>query len=192
MKTKAIPNITELRAVELLNRTYLFKHLSAEEKRTLASLRGLFRFAQAGLQFIEQGSFSQTLYIVMSGEALVYQDAQPVGKVVAGEFVGEVSFILNEPRTATVEALTDLILLRINTETFQRLPVRVREIVKDKIIAGLHQRVKRLNTELLQLRALFPQVEPVELEQSEESLDVQDAQLITQPSLRSSTSSNDV
>ncbi len=155
MKTKAITTITELRAVELLNRTLLFKALTAEEKRMFAALSGIFRLAKAGVTFIEQGAADYHIYVIMSGEAKVYKDGVQISKVTAGQFVGEVSFVTREPRSASVTALNDMILLRIDTENFRRLPIRAREIVKDKMIEGLHHRVERMNAEIIQFRNLL-------------------------------------
>ncbi|HLV48599.1 MAG TPA: cyclic nucleotide-binding domain-containing protein [Aliidiomarina sp.] len=155
MKTKAVSNITELRAVELLNRTLLFKALTAEEKRMFAEIKGIFRLAKAGAMFIEQGHADYSIYVIMSGEAEVHKDGVLVGQVAAGQFVGEVSFVTRERRTASVLAVTDMILLRIDAESFRRLPIQAREIVKDKMIEGLHHRVERMNAEIIKFRHLL-------------------------------------
>lgn len=156
VKTQAINQMTEIRAVELLTRIALFKHLTAEEKRIFAEVPGLFRHAQAKTLFIEEGQPDNDIYIIMSGEARVLKNGQPVAKLTAGQFVGEVSFITREVRSASVEALTDMILVRIDKNTFQKLPIQARELVKDKIIAGLHQRVEQMNRQLLIYQQQFP------------------------------------
>lgn len=152
MNTQAISNISELRAVELLSRAPLFKKLTAEDKRVFASVKGLFRLAKAGSMFIEQGEPDYSIYVIMSGKAQVHKDGVLVGEVSAGQFVGEVAFVTRELRTASVSALTDMVLLRINADSFLRLPIRAREIVKDKMIEGLHHRIDRMNAEIMNFR----------------------------------------
>ena len=152
MGTQPITRITELRAVELLSRAPLFKTLTSEDKRRFASTPGLFRFAKAGNSFIEQGESDFSIYVVMTGRARILKDGVHVADVEAGQFVGEVAFILREPRTATVMAATDMILLKIDAENFVKLPIRAREIMKDKIIEGLEHRIAHMNDEIKRYR----------------------------------------
>jgi len=153
MGTQPITRITELRAVELLSRAPLFKTLTSEDKRRFASTPKLFRFAKAGNSFIEQGECDHSIYVVMTGRARVLKDGVHVADVEAGQFVGEVAFITREPRTATVVAATDMILLKIDAENFVKLPIRAREIMKDKIIEGLEQRIAHMNDEIKRYRS---------------------------------------
>lgn len=145
MRTQSIKNVSELRAVELLSRAPLFKTLTSEDKRRFASTPNLFQFAKAGSKFIEQGESDHCIFIVMNGRAQVDVNEQHVADIEAGQFVGEVAFITQEPRTATVKAVTDMILLKINAENFVKLPIRAREIMKDKIIEGLENRIGEMN-----------------------------------------------
>lgn len=154
-KSQAINTISELRAVELLSRVPLFKSLSADDKAVFARVRGLFHFVRAGTLFIEQGESEYCIYIIMSGQARVYKDDILVGDVGPGQFVGEVSFVTREKRTASVLANTDLIVMRITAETFRRLPVYAREPVKDKMIEGLQHRVEQMNVELVKLKLIL-------------------------------------
>ena len=71
------------------------------------------------------------------------------------QFVGEVGFICNEPRSATVIAETDMLLMKIDNDSFQQLPDRVRSAIKDKIIFGLTQRAGQLSERLIELDALL-------------------------------------
>ncbi|WP_157980696.1 cyclic nucleotide-binding domain-containing protein [Aliidiomarina taiwanensis] len=148
-KTQAINSISELRAVELLSRVPLFKSLSTDDKGVFARVRGLFHLVREGTLFIEQGEPEYSIYIIMSGQARVYKDDILVGEVGPGQFVGEVAFVTREERTASVLATSDLIVMRITADTFRRLPIYARELVKDKMIEGLQQRVEQLNLDLV-------------------------------------------
>ena len=162
-KTQPINNVSKLRAVELLSRAELFKSLSLEDKRQFTLAPGLFQYAASGVEFIQQGEHDYCIYVVMSGKAKVYRDRIHVGDIAAGQFVGEVSFVTREPRTATVQAVTDMIMLRIDAENFRKLPILAREIMKDKIIGGLNARIGLMNKEMQALR-----IRNEELEQNEE------------------------
>ena len=168
MKTQPITRVTELRAVELLSRAQLFKSLTPEDKRVFAMAPGLFRYAKSGVEFIEQGDADYCIYVVMSGKAKVFKDGIHVGDIEAGQFVGEVSFVTREVRTASVQATTDMIMLRIDAENFRKLPIRAREIMKDKMIEGLHDRVARMNKEMQLLRIRNEELEGSAASDSEE------------------------
>ena len=148
-KTQVINTISELRAVALLSRVPLFKSLSTDDKGVFARVRGLFHLVREGTLLIEQDEPEYCIYIIMSGQARVYKDDILVGEVGPGQFVGEVAFVTREKRTASVLATADLIVLRITAETFRRLPIYARELVKDKIIEGLQGRVEQLNLDLV-------------------------------------------
>ncbi|MCC5854911.1 MAG: cyclic nucleotide-binding domain-containing protein [Idiomarina sp.] len=152
MGIKVISKLTELRAVELLSRAPLFKALSSEDKRMFAMMPGLFRMVSSGTRFIEDGEADYCIYVLMSGKAKVTKEELLLGYVEAGDFVGEVAFVTREARTASVTALTDLVVMRIDAENFRKLPIRAREIVKDQIINGLEVRIARMNKEIMQFR----------------------------------------
>ena len=85
----------------------------------------------------------------MAGKAEVSHRAHKIGELVPGQFIGEVGFICKEPRSATVTASTDIALMLINAEDFRRLPSRIRESIKDRIISGLVERVSGMNDNII-------------------------------------------
>jgi HlyB family type I secretion system ABC transporter len=76
----------------------------------------------AGEVVIRKGEPTGPMYIIEEGRLMASgQDAQALGFLRAGDFFGERSLLLDEPRGATVEAVTDAKLLRFPVELFQRL-----------------------------------------------------------------------
>jgi signal transduction histidine kinase len=74
---------------------------------------------------IEEGSLSEDMYVVVSGELRVSKKGQGREVVLAtlgpGEVVGEIALLDNAPRTASVTAATDSTLIRIPAEAFEAL-----------------------------------------------------------------------
>lgn len=68
-----------------------------------------------------------------------------------GQFIGEMAFICHEPRSASLTATKDIVLLPVKVEEMRRFPPRIREAIKDQIITGLVERVDRLNKETIRL-----------------------------------------
>jgi CRP/FNR family cyclic AMP-dependent transcriptional regulator len=81
-------------------------------------------------------------YIVLSGNASAHRNGYQVGTIDPGQFIGEVGFICSEARTATAFARNDMLLLKINRQNFQSLPIKIRETIEDKVIEGLVDRTK--------------------------------------------------
>jgi len=64
---------------------------------------------------------------------------------------GEVAFILNEKRAASIVASEDRVVMLIDDKTLRLMSVSLRDKIKDKLIAGLVSRVLELNSKLEKL-----------------------------------------
>ena len=110
---------------ELLRDVPLFRHLDGA---ALAELEGeLEWFAMpGGAVLFEYGDESDALYVLKSGSLGAFKpDADGRfrldGVVAAGETVGELGLIVDQPRSATVRALRDSELLRLSRRGFTAL-----------------------------------------------------------------------
>ena len=76
-------------------------------------------FVKPGEVVFREGERSDFLYYVVSGSLLVTHHESEVGRVTPGDlFVGEMSFLLNNRRSATVVAETESKLVKISKEAF--------------------------------------------------------------------------
>ncbi|MEX0733178.1 MAG: patatin-like phospholipase family protein [Steroidobacteraceae bacterium] len=70
----------------------------------------------------EAGAPADAVYFVVSGCLGIYgSGGELVGRIAAGETVGEMSLIVSRPRTATVRALRDSELATLSAGTFERV-----------------------------------------------------------------------
>jgi CRP/FNR family transcriptional regulator, cyclic AMP receptor protein len=148
---KRINNVSKLKLIEFLNRIDLFKSLNPRERNEIAHLPNLVVMLEQNETFIKRGEHDSSFYILLSGEVTVTVNKKHIADVGPGHFIGEVGFICNEPRSATVKSLTEIIALRITKELFDKLPIKVREGIKSKVIAGLVERVVAQNTKIVEL-----------------------------------------
>ena len=109
---------------ELLRRVPLFADLDAHQIQ-LISAQMREESHEPGAEIIRQGEVGETFYVIESGrvETSVRQDGAE--RVVAqrgpGEYVGEIALLMQVPRTATVRALTEVQVLALDREDFDRL-----------------------------------------------------------------------
>lgn len=79
-----------------------------------------------GEVLLEQGSRDESLYFVISGRLRAVATARDgsrtvLGEVARGETVGEMAFFTSEPRTATVVAVRESVLVRFSREAFREV-----------------------------------------------------------------------
>lgn len=107
--------------LDLLRACELFKDLNEPE------LNALFRsMVQVkilpGEVLITQGEISDCMYVLLSGRLLVKQtDGKTIAQIGRGQTVGEMGVITNEPRSATVVAMRESILLKLEQNRFTEL-----------------------------------------------------------------------
>jgi MFS family permease len=72
----------------------------------------------AGESVFGQGDHGDLFYVIESGTASVSKAGRPVAELVAGDSFGEIALLRDVPRTATVDAVTDLSVRAIDRRHF--------------------------------------------------------------------------
>ena len=80
---------------------------------------------KAGERFISQGDEGNTFYIIQQGSCVVNVEKNgskhAISRLGSGDIVGEIALLTGEPRTANVDAETDMILWSLTREEFDSL-----------------------------------------------------------------------
>lgn len=134
--------------LQILGRIPLFRDLSEAEKQHILAMPKTYQLYKADDVIVNEGEMEPYFYILLTGRAKVTLKDQTIAIVEPPEFVGEVGFMCHEPRIATVIAEEQVMAMKMNTENFNKLPMSVREVIKDKIILGLVGRLKQVNSTL--------------------------------------------
>ncbi len=79
--------------------------------------------------FFEEGSFSETMYIVLSGEVEIYKESKKIASRKQGDFFGEMALLESKPRSASVRSCTETLLLEISKKQFESFLVSNSEII---------------------------------------------------------------
>lgn len=104
-----------------LSDNFVFEHLSARERKTLV---GAFDkvTAQKGQRIIEQGTaVGDYFYVLQAGAVKFVVDGKKVGTAGFGASFGELALLYDCPRAATVVAIAECTLWRLDQETFKRI-----------------------------------------------------------------------
>lgn len=95
----------------------LFRGFSLSRAREVLGMAERVRL-RAGERVIARGSPGDAFYVIRAGVARVAQDGVELKRYQAGDYFGETALVLDQPRNADVDAVTDLDLVKIGRYDF--------------------------------------------------------------------------
>jgi len=105
-------------AIALLRRVSLFGPLPAPNLEAIAR-RATWLTAEPGTVVIREGDIGDRYYVLAGGTVRVERDGRVLRELKeAGEGFGEIALLRDVPRTATVTAMTEVVLLTIDRTSF--------------------------------------------------------------------------
>ncbi len=141
--------------VELLRNIPLFANIEASKLKLIAFTAERLKY-QAGDVLFNQGEIGDAAYIIMNGEAdvLVNTPDGPlcVATLKTNDIVGEIAILCDVPRTATVQAKSELTTLCISKDLFFRLVCEFPQIAVE-LMRELAHRVEETTGKLRQATA---------------------------------------
>jgi CRP-like cAMP-binding protein len=114
----------------------------------------------AGDIIIEEGQEGDSLYIIEKGTVQIYikdpgsDEKIILSKLTQGDYFGEMALITGEPRSATVEALEDISLYRLDKKGFDKL-LKENPTISLALSHMLSQRLKNSNIKRLESEKLY-------------------------------------
>ena len=125
--------------LQLLGGVPLFAGCSKADLRWVAGATGEEAFA-AGDEVIREGEPGFDFFVIADGEAEVRRNGRKVSSMGPGEFFGEIALVADVPRTATVIARTELVLLTISDLDFRDLVMDQPSIARN-VLRSLGERI---------------------------------------------------
>lgn len=113
---------------------------------------GFKRFL-AGEVIIQQGDIAEYVYSITSGAAVAVHDGVEVGEIKQDEIFGAIAVLTDQPRTASVIAQKDCMVLMVHRDEFSKMvhshPTLFLSILKDlaKTITSLNEKVTALSSD---------------------------------------------
>ncbi|MDA7816678.1 MMPL family transporter [Sulfurimonas sp.] len=100
---------------ELVKTCVLFNNMKNFEIKQVILLSRVKKLYQ-GEVLIQENDYGNSMYIILKGSVDVFKDEKKIATLSTGEVVGEVGFIKNIKRTATVIANEDIEVLSLNSD----------------------------------------------------------------------------
>ena len=100
---------------------------------------------------LREGEESTTMYFLQSGTLAVLKRQgdveKQIGTIYSGEVVGEMSFLDNEPRSASIRAMKESELLVIPLQKFEKV-FKSQPVWYKALITTLLERLRKANTRI--------------------------------------------
>jgi NTE family protein len=143
------PNSVHAQSLDALLTKHLRALFGALDAAELALLKQQLQWVElaGGQTLMTQGEPGDAMYLTVSGRLRTYitdEDGQQrlVREIARGQIVGEMSLYTDEPRSATLVAIRDTVLVRLGKAEFKRL------LANSQISVALTQQIiRRLRTE---------------------------------------------
>jgi CRP-like cAMP-binding protein len=134
------------RAYDRLRKVTLFSACTDAELELVLRNITEARFP-AGQVLAHQGRVGREFIVVIDGTARVVIDDQEIAELGPGEFFGEMALLDGGPRTATVVAVTDVVVDVMNRQEFEQI-LTVAPHVAKAVLTGLARRLREADLHL--------------------------------------------
>jgi CRP/FNR family cyclic AMP-dependent transcriptional regulator len=135
--------ITTVEKVLFLKSIDLFRALPGEDLAQIAEIATEVPVGSGGLVFGE-GEPGDALYIVVEGRVKVFRGEKVLAELGERECFGEMSVLDSEPRSASVSAVSEALLLKIGREEFKDI-LSERPEISLGIMKVLSRRLREAN-----------------------------------------------
>lgn len=133
--------------IEFLATVPLFSALTDDELTTVVRAAEELDVA-GGEELVTEGRIGRDFFLILDGEAVVRRNGRKVATLGPGNWFGELSLIDNEPRSATVVAVTDMKLLVLGQAEFGGLLETVPSMAA-KLLRGIALRLRQADARAL-------------------------------------------
>jgi CRP-like cAMP-binding protein len=127
-----------------LQQLSVFRQCSHKELEALTRIGTIIR-VDPGYTFMRQGRRGWEFFVVMDGSARCLVNNHVVAHYGKGDFFGEMAIIDNAPRSATVEADTDMTVLVVDSREFATMLERAPSTVRP-VLSAMAQRLRTAQT----------------------------------------------
>jgi CRP/FNR family transcriptional regulator, cyclic AMP receptor protein len=143
----------------LLKQCVLFKDLSHDEIQKLQSIARIQKFTKDSIIF-NRGDLGRSLYLILQGSVRVSVILDDIGEEILamlkdGSHFGEMALVDEGPRSATVIAQDDTILLRLDKDEFEKVMISDRDMelkILRNMVRAFSSRIRDTDQSLTFLR----------------------------------------
>lgn len=84
----------------------------------------------SGKVILLQGDLSECLYLIVRGQVQISRGTEMICRLGSGQFIGEMGLLKKKPRSATVTAISETVLLKSSETEFQKMMKRFPKLLR--------------------------------------------------------------
>jgi CRP-like cAMP-binding protein len=121
----------------------LFATLTDQQRTEIARATSMKTYG-SGEAIVRQGEHGESMYVLCSGTVAVViePDKREVATIRSGGYFGEMSLLTGEPRSATVVARGEVVVLELSAEVFRRLGVDSPQAIEQVGLSAITRRAE--------------------------------------------------
>jgi CRP/FNR family transcriptional regulator, cyclic AMP receptor protein len=139
--------------IDQLRSIWLFERCTDRELERVARIATPL-CVEAGRRLAREGERGGEFFVIVEGEAVVSLSGAPLATAGAGSFLGEISMLDGRPRTATVTALSRMLLLVFDRREFDDLVDAAMPSVARRMLTVAAERLRSVDRRLATTHAL--------------------------------------
>jgi len=110
----------QLLKLELMNKSELFNCLEQETLIQIIQESPVWYLEMDKVLFEEGGEEQNSMYIILTGQVMVYKSKKIISYLGAGDYVGEMPLVDSKSRSASVKSMGETLLMEINEAVFNK------------------------------------------------------------------------
>lgn len=141
-----LPPMARTEHIDRLSTLELFRTCSKKDLQRIAKASDEIT-VPAGTVLMEQGDAGTEAYVILEGDAVVRRGGRKIGTLGTGDAAGELALLDRRPRSAYVEATTDMRLLRLKGSAFRKVLSDTPSMALN-LLAAMSMRVRELDRKI--------------------------------------------
>jgi len=128
--------------VDYVHNTPFFELFSKEQVKEILTASTIIKVYK-GNTVVSEGQIDDSLYIILSGKIEVLKEGEKIDFIDKGECFGEMAYLSGKPRSATLRAATDCVLMKISALLMDSVPAEVHLLLLKSFALMLVNRITK-------------------------------------------------
>ncbi|MBF0381141.1 MAG: cyclic nucleotide-binding domain-containing protein [Magnetococcales bacterium] len=134
MAQKTVKKLSQKAIAELVNGLPFFREFSNYEKTKIVEYRDNFKIYRKEEHILRENSSDIAFFVLIKGHVRAHKGGCNLAKYSSGDIFGEIAFLTHDPHIMTIQAATNVLVLKVDQDMFSKLGPESREKFKDNII----------------------------------------------------------
>ena len=127
-----------------------FEDFNTEQVKEILKASSVLKVSKGDV-IVTEGEIDDSLYIILSGKIDVIKNENKINVIDRGQCFGEMAYLSGHPRTATLKANTDCVLMKISATLMDRLSKSLQLLFMKSFAITLVNRISKNNEFIMSL-----------------------------------------